>query len=45
MKIKPRNYIVLALIKRNGSGKHEKTNKSLRKKSKQELIKIIKESP
>jgi hypothetical protein len=27
---KPRNHIVMALLKRNGSGSHQKTHKQLR---------------
>jgi hypothetical protein len=27
---KPRNYVALALMKRNGSGTHKKTHKQLR---------------
>lgn len=29
---KPRNYVVVALLKRNGHGSHQKTHKQLRGK-------------
>lgn len=33
---KPRNHVVLALMKRGGAGSHKKTNKQLRAKAKRE---------
>ena len=34
---KPRNYVILALLKRNGSGSHTKSHKQLRGKWKRNL--------
>ena len=39
---KPRNYIAIALIKRNGAGAHGKTNKAIRAYSRRELLKELK---
>ncbi|MCE3267981.1 MAG: hypothetical protein K0R49_233 [Burkholderiales bacterium] len=39
---KPRNYVALALLKRNGAGAHEKTTKAKRAQSKRQLIKELK---
>lgn len=42
---KPRNYVVLALTKRNGAGAHEKTNKAKRASAKRQLHKELKKPP
>jgi hypothetical protein len=34
---KPRNHVVIALIKRNGAGSHQKTHKQLRGEWKRNL--------
>ena len=34
---KPRNHVVIALMKRNGSGSHKKSHKQLRGKWKRDL--------
>ena len=39
---KPRNYIALALIKRNGAGVHYKTSKAKRALARRELMKELK---
>ena len=39
---KPRNYVALALMKRNGAGAHDKTGKAKRAEAKRHLIKEIK---
>lgn len=39
---KPRNYVALALMKRNGSGAHDKTAKAKRAEAKRHLIKELK---
>ena len=39
---KPRNYIALALMKRNGAGAHDKTNKAKRAESRRQLMKELK---
>lgn len=39
---KPRNYVALALMKRNGAGAHDKTEKAKRVKARQQLIKELK---
>ncbi len=41
-KFKPRNYIALALLQRNGSGAHDKSHKAKRNAEKRELIKELK---
>jgi hypothetical protein len=42
---KPRNYVALALMKRNGAGAHEKTNKAKRASAKRQLYKELKKPP
>lgn len=42
---KPRNYVALALSKRNGAGVHDKTNKAKRQKLKRMLQKELREPP
>ena len=45
MQNKPRNHVVLALMKRSsGSGSHQKPNKALRKAANQELTKQLKKA-
>ncbi|MCC2624271.1 MAG: hypothetical protein K0R14_144 [Burkholderiales bacterium] len=39
---KPRNYVALALMKRNGAGVHDKSSKAKRAEAKRQLIKEIK---
>jgi hypothetical protein len=39
---KPRNYVALALMKRNGAGAHDKTKKAKRAEAKRHLIKELK---
>lgn len=40
--LKPRNYVALALMKRNGFGAHDKTAKAKRLEAKRQLIKELK---
>lgn len=42
---KPRNYVALALMKRNGAGAHVKSNKAKRQKEKLSLRKELREPP
>lgn len=42
---KPRNYVYLAVMKRNGAGAHEKTFKAKRAEAKRQLAKELKEPP
>ena len=42
---KPRNYVALALMKRNGAGVHEKSNKAKRTSAKRQLRKELKKPP
>ena len=42
---KPRNYVVRALMKRNGAGAHVKTNKAKRAEARQQLVKQLREPP
>ncbi|MBX9598436.1 MAG: hypothetical protein K2X04_07660 [Burkholderiales bacterium] len=42
---KPRNYVALALMKRNGAGVHEKSNKAKRASAKRQLYKELKKPP
>lgn len=42
---KPRNYVALAMMKRNGSGAHVKPNKSKRQQQKIQLRKELREPP
>ncbi|HLX54221.1 MAG TPA: hypothetical protein VKR58_09785 [Aquella sp.] len=39
---KPRNYVALALMRRNGAGAHDKTSKAKRAEAKRQLMKEIK---
>jgi|GEM_PF-1896088 len=39
---KPRNYVALALMKRNGAGAHDKSGKAKRAEAKRHLIKELK---
>jgi hypothetical protein len=39
---KPRNYVALALMKRNGAGAHDKSSKAKRAEAKRQLMKEIK---
>ena len=42
---KPRNYVALALIKRNGAGAHEKTSKAQRAEARRQLNKELRKPP
>ncbi len=39
---KPRNYVALALMKRNGAGAHDKSTKAKRAEAKRQLMKEMK---
>lgn len=39
--LKPRNHVTMAMMKRNGAGTHEKSNKSKRQQEKVQLKKQL----